>query len=62
MNTYPTLTDYPNNRSAHQLRRYKNGVGECSCNGWHLEGASEASLIRSHQYHITNHEELSQVA
>ena len=56
MNTYKTVSEYPNNRSAHQLRRYANGTGLCSCDHWQLEGASEASLISSHQLHVTNHE------
>ena len=55
-NRFATLTDYPNNRRLHQLRRYKNGVGECSCSDWHLEGFSEASTIRNHQIHVRNHE------
>ena len=51
---YPSLISYPNNRSAHLLRRFKNGTGLCSCEQWVLEGASEASLIASHQLHIFN--------
>ena len=56
-NRFATLTDYPNNRRLHQLQLFKRtGVGECSCNAWHLEGFSEASTIRNHQIHVHNHE------
>ena len=53
-----TMETYRNNRSAHQLRRFKNGVGECSCGDLRAEGFSEESLIRTHQFHVTNLEPL----
>ena len=53
---YPDFATYPNNRQAHQLRRFKNGQGLCSCERWMLDGASEKSLVRSHQYHVTNNQ------
>ena len=53
---YSDLKTYPNNRSKHQLVIFKNGLGECSCEGWTLTGASEKSAIRSHQYHVDNHD------
>ena len=58
MNQYQTISDYPNNRSAHALRIYKNGIGLCSCEHWQLDGASEANVIRNHQHHVANHEEV----
>lgn len=51
---YSDLAAYPNNRKGHCLRRLKNGLGLCECERWELEGASESSLIRSHQLHIHN--------
>ena len=54
--TYPSFDTYPNNRRLHQLRRFKNGTGLCSCEHWELTGASEKSLVRSHQYHVTNNQ------
>lgn len=51
-----TFSEYQNNRSAHQLQIYKNGVGECSCSSWHLEGFSEAGTVRNHQLHVENRE------
>lgn len=53
---YADLASYPNNRSAHQLRKFKDGTGLCSCEHWELTGASEPSVIRSHQYHVNNHQ------
>src|SRR5438876_423415 len=33
-----TIETYPNNRTAHQLRVYKSGDAQCSCQGWTLTG------------------------
>jgi len=52
--TFKTIETYPNNRRGHALKRYRNGAGACSCDRWDLFGASEPSLIRSHQYHVSN--------
>jgi hypothetical protein len=52
---YSDLVTCPNSRQAHQLQRFRNGTGMCSCERWSLEGASEPSLIRSHQFHVSNH-------
>ncbi len=51
---FDTLATYPNSRHGHTLKRYRDGTGLCSCQHWQLWDASESSLIRSHQYHVTN--------
>ena len=51
---FADFRSYPNNRSNHQLKLYKNGLGLCSCGQFAAEGFSEASVIRTHQYHVFN--------
>lgn len=45
---YATFTAYPNIRAGHVL----SSNGQCSCGKWSLEGATEPSLVRSHQLHV----------
>lgn len=49
---FSDFASYPNNRSKHQLRIFKNGIGVCSCDAWELSGASVSSCIESHMLHI----------
>ena len=51
---YATMQEYPNGCQGHTLVQGKDGTGRCSCGYWTLWGSGEASLIRSHQFHIEN--------